>query len=79
MMSGGDGPLGSHALVAHSLTAVAGSFITGSYDRTCKVWNTNTGEELLTLEVGAMQCATRYTICNATVGRAHCAEERRSC
>jgi hypothetical protein len=25
-------------------------FITGSYDRTCKVWNTNTGEELLTLE-----------------------------
>jgi len=25
-------------------------FITGSYDRTCKVWNTVTGEELLTLE-----------------------------
>merc|ERR1712216_262540 len=25
-------------------------FITGSYDRTCKVWDTNTGEELLTLE-----------------------------
>eukprot|EP01048_Picozoa_sp_COSAG05_P015441 COSAG05_NODE_1864_length_3937_cov_21.205315_7_plen_275_part_00 len=25
-------------------------FITGSYDRTCKVWNTNTGEEILTLE-----------------------------
>jgi dynein assembly factor with WDR repeat domains 1 len=25
-------------------------FITGSYDRTCKIWNTNTGEELLTLE-----------------------------
>lgn len=25
-------------------------FITGSYDRTCKVWNTETGEELLTLE-----------------------------
>lgn len=25
-------------------------FITGSYDRTCKVWNTITGEELLTLE-----------------------------
>merc|ERR1712164_8115 len=25
-------------------------FITGSYDRTCKVWNTLTGEELLTLE-----------------------------
>jgi hypothetical protein len=25
-------------------------FITGSYDRTCKVWNTMTGEELLTLE-----------------------------
>ena len=25
-------------------------FITGSYDRTCKVWNTFTGEELLTLE-----------------------------
>ena len=24
-------------------------FITGSYDRTCKVWNTLTGEELLTL------------------------------
>jgi len=25
-------------------------FITGSYDRTCKVWNTLTGEELRTLE-----------------------------
>lgn len=25
-------------------------FITGSYDRTCKVWDTNTGEELHTLE-----------------------------
>ena len=25
-------------------------FITGSYDRTCKVWNTLTGEEILTLE-----------------------------
>ena len=25
-------------------------FITGSYDRTCKVWNTVTGEELLPLE-----------------------------
>lgn len=25
-------------------------FITGSYDRTCKVWSTATGEELLTLE-----------------------------
>eukprot|EP00501_MAST-03F_sp_TOSAG23-6_P000578 GSMAST32.ASY1.ANO1.599.1 assembled CDS len=25
-------------------------FITGSYDRTCKVWNTATGDELLTLE-----------------------------
>lgn len=25
-------------------------FITGSYDRTCKVWNTNTGEEIHTLE-----------------------------
>jgi len=25
-------------------------FITGSYDRTCKVWDTNTGEEMLTLE-----------------------------
>lgn len=25
-------------------------FITGSYDRTCKVWNTLTGDELLTLE-----------------------------
>lgn len=25
-------------------------FITGSYDRTCKVWNTVSGEELLTLE-----------------------------
>ena len=25
-------------------------FITGSYDRTCKVWNTMTGEEMLTLE-----------------------------
>merc|ERR1719424_314482 len=25
-------------------------FITGSYDRTCKVWDTNTGEELRTLE-----------------------------
>lgn len=29
---------------------VRGRFITGSYDRTCKVWDTNTGEELLTLE-----------------------------
>jgi len=26
------------------------SFITGSYDRTCKVWDTATGEELQTLE-----------------------------
>ena len=26
------------------------SFITGSYDRTCKVWDTQTGDELLTLE-----------------------------
>jgi len=25
-------------------------FITGSYDRTCKVWDTATGEELLSLE-----------------------------
>ncbi|CAM9437031.1 unnamed protein product, partial [Discosporangium mesarthrocarpum] len=25
-------------------------FITGSYDRTCKVWKTMTGEELLTLD-----------------------------
>ena len=25
-------------------------FITGSYDRTCKVWNTVTGDELLTLD-----------------------------
>ena len=25
-------------------------FITGSYDRTCKVWKTATGDELLTLE-----------------------------
>jgi dynein assembly factor with WDR repeat domains 1 len=25
-------------------------FITGSYDRTCKIWNTITGDELLTLE-----------------------------
>lgn len=25
-------------------------FITGSYDRTCRVWDTRTGEELLTLE-----------------------------
>lgn len=25
-------------------------FITGSYDRTCKVWDTNTGKELKTLE-----------------------------
>ena len=25
-------------------------FITGSYDRTCKIWDTNTGEELHTLE-----------------------------
>ena len=25
-------------------------FITGSYDRTCKVWNTVSGDELLTLE-----------------------------
>lgn len=26
------------------------SFITGSYDRTCKVWDTESGEELRTLE-----------------------------
>ena len=26
------------------------SFITGSYDRTCKVWDTMSGEELLMLE-----------------------------
>ena len=26
------------------------SFLTGSYDRTCKVWDTGSGEELLTLE-----------------------------
>lgn len=26
------------------------SFITGSYDRTCKVWDTASGEELRTLE-----------------------------
>ena len=25
-------------------------FITGSYDRTCKVWDTNLGEEICTLE-----------------------------
>ena len=25
-------------------------FITGSYDRTCKIWNTHTGEEMFTLE-----------------------------
>lgn len=25
-------------------------FITGSYDRTCKIWDTNYGEELFTLE-----------------------------
>ena len=27
-----------------------GRFITGSYDRTCKVWDTQSGDELLTLE-----------------------------
>ena len=26
------------------------SFITGSYDRTCKVWDTGSGEELHTLD-----------------------------
>lgn len=26
------------------------SFITGSYDRTCKVWDTASGAELLTLD-----------------------------
>jgi dynein assembly factor with WDR repeat domains 1 len=25
-------------------------FITGSYDRTCKLWNTHTGNEISTLE-----------------------------
>ena len=25
-------------------------FITGSYDRTCKIWNTHTGEEMFSLE-----------------------------
>jgi dynein assembly factor with WDR repeat domains 1 len=25
-------------------------FITGSYDRTCKVWDTNSGQELLSLD-----------------------------
>ena len=29
---------------------VSSSFISGSYDRTCKVWDTKTGNELLTLE-----------------------------
>lgn len=33
-----------------SVTHVLVSFITGSYDRTCKVWETASGEELLTLE-----------------------------
>ena len=32
------------------LTIFLSSFITGSYDRTCKVWETASGEELLTLE-----------------------------
>jgi WD40 repeat protein len=33
-----------------SLGLVVFRFITGSYDRTCKVWDTQTGDELLTLE-----------------------------
>lgn len=30
--------------------SIFSSFITGSYDRTCKVWDTASGEELHTLD-----------------------------
>lgn len=32
------------------MCVLSNRFITGSYDRTCKVWSTNTGDELLSLE-----------------------------
>lgn len=38
-------PAISKALAVHPLR-----FITGSYDRTCKVWDTISGQELLSLE-----------------------------
>ena len=44
-------PCELHAVLVRPLpTPPTRRFITGSYDRTCKVWDTKTGEELLTLE-----------------------------
>ena len=37
-------------LIVCFVCMIGDKFITGSYDRTCKVWNTLTGDELLTLE-----------------------------
>lgn len=37
-------------LTMHCVLIPSVSFITGSYDRTCKVWDTASGEELHTLE-----------------------------
>ncbi|CAH8434783.1 unnamed protein product [Heterobilharzia americana] len=34
----------------NNLSLIILNFITGSYDRTCKVWETNTGNEVHTLE-----------------------------
>ena len=39
--------MGSHFLIFDDISF---SFISGSYDRTCKVWDTDSGEELYTLE-----------------------------
>jgi len=36
--------------LCHTVCVCMISFITGSYDRTCKVWDTQSGEELHTLE-----------------------------
>lgn len=40
----------SVVLLTRQCSSVLLSFITGSYDRTCKVWGGASGEELLTLE-----------------------------
>ena len=43
-------PVVSRYSLFHLLYYSVRSFITGSYDRTCKVWDTASGEELQTLE-----------------------------
>ena len=42
--------LARHLWCIHLSSILRISFITGSYDRTCKVWDTASGEELHTLE-----------------------------